>query len=153
MWCTQRVWMKELNTESVYRSMGGVTMPPSLLASWSSWELGGVWNPCCLHVGKRGKGLFETWKNRNRRREAFQQGLCPRSQGRVWSLEASLTSVASCSWRNQNTRCLSVSWSYWLQALLDFWNISQWDVWGNILNNFWKLSQKLDPNKLLSLVD
>lgn len=69
MWYTHRVWMKELNTESVYRSMGGVTMSPSLPTSWSSWELGGVWNHCCLDVGKRGKGLFGTWKNRNRIRE------------------------------------------------------------------------------------
>lgn len=157
MWYTQRNWTKELNTESAYRSMGGVTMAPSLPASWSSWELGGVWNHCCLHAGKRGKGLSGTWKYRNCRRKTVQQGLCPRSQGRAWSLEASLASVASRSWGNQNTQCLSVSWSYWLQTLLHFWNISQWDVWGNILvlvlNNLWKLSQKLDPNKLLSFVD
>lgn len=103
MWYTQRGWMKELNTESAYRSMGGVTMPPTLPASWSSWELGGVWNHCFLHAGKRGKGLFGTWKNRNRRRETVQQGLCLRSQGRAWPLEASLASVSSRSWRNQNT--------------------------------------------------
>lgn len=90
MWYTQRDWTKELNTDSAYRSMGGVTMAPSLPASWSSWELGGVWNHCCLHAGKRGKGLSGTWKYWNCRRETVQQGLCPRSQGRAWSLEAFL---------------------------------------------------------------
>lgn len=156
MWYTHRVWMKGLNTESAYRSMGGVTMSPSLPASWSSWELGGVWNHCCLDVGKRGKGLFGTWKNRNRIRETSNRACAwdHKAGPDHWKLLSLQWSVAA---EEPEHWCLSVSWSCWFQALLHSCNISQWDAWGNILvlvlNNFWKWSQKLDPNKLLSLVD